>query len=119
MLILLLEPLFSYGTTSDPGNTEAVHGDIDTHGFAILDGLRKHFPLAASFLMDRATLMAHELQWGEEPPDKRHVLPLSRLLDEEAVLCDDLRHDRIRPRLRLEQERIGYRWLCATLAAII
>ena len=94
-------------------------GDIDTHGFAILDGLRKHFPLAASFLMDRATLMAHELQWGEEPPDKRHVLPLSRLLDEEAVLCDDLRHDRIRPRLRLEQERIGYRWLCAALAAII
>ena len=37
-------------------------GDIDTHGFAILDGLRKHFPLAASFLMDRAPLMAPELQ---------------------------------------------------------
>ncbi|MCC6440350.1 MAG: hypothetical protein IT476_06960 [Rhodanobacteraceae bacterium] len=94
-------------------------GDIDTHGFAILDSLRKHFPLAASFLMDRATLMAHAPQWGEEPLDKRHTLPLSRLVDEEATLYDDLRDDRIRPQLRLEQERIGYRWLCAALVTTI
>ena len=94
-------------------------GDIDTHGFAILDSLRKYFPLAASFLMDRSTLMAHAPQWGEEPLDKRHTLPLSRLIDEEAALYDDLRNDRIRPQLRLEQERIGYRSLCAALATIV
>jgi hypothetical protein len=90
-------------------------GDIDTHGFAILDGLRRYFPQAASFLMDRSTLMAHALQWGEEPPEKRHALPLSRLADGEGALYDDLRCDRIQPHLRLEQERIGYRWLCGAL----
>ena len=31
-------------------------GDIDTHGFAILDRLRRHFPRLRSVLMDRATL---------------------------------------------------------------
>ncbi|MFA7606165.1 MAG: Wadjet anti-phage system protein JetD domain-containing protein [Rhodocyclaceae bacterium] len=93
-------------------------GDIDTHGFAILDSLRAHFPHAASFLMDRRTLMAHQPQWGEEPADKRHDASLHRLTDEEATLHDDLRHDRIQPRLRLEQERTGYRWLCEALATL-
>jgi hypothetical protein len=41
-------------------------GDIDTHGFAILDQLRAHFADVESFLMDRATLLAFEAQWGEE-----------------------------------------------------
>lgn len=101
------------------GENIAYWGDIDTHGFAILDSLRKYFPLAASFLMDRSTLMTHALQWGEEPLDKRHTLPLSRLVDDEAALYDDLRDDRIRPQLRLEQERIGYRWLCAALVTTV
>jgi hypothetical protein len=52
-------------------------GDIDTHGFAILDQLRGYFPGAASFLMDRETLLAHRLHWGEEPDPARH--DLSRL----------------------------------------
>lgn len=34
-------------------------GDIDTHGFAILDQLPGYFPHAASFLLDRETLLAH------------------------------------------------------------
>lgn len=93
-------------------------GDIDTHGFAILDSLRAHFPHTDSFLMDRHTLMAHQMQWGKEPPDKRHERALSRLTDEEAALCKDLRLDRINPHLRLEQERIGYRWLCHALEAL-
>ncbi|MFW6205564.1 MAG: DUF3322 domain-containing protein, partial [Actinomycetota bacterium] len=41
-------------------------GDIDTHGFAILDRLRRSFPHARSMLMDRATLLAHEGQWVQE-----------------------------------------------------
>lgn len=84
-------------------------GDIDTHGFAILDQLRGHFPQAASFLMDRETLQAHRLHWGEEPAPARH--DLSRLTTEEAALFDELRLDRIQPRLRLEQERLGFGWL--------
>jgi hypothetical protein len=91
-------------------------GDIDTHGFAILDQLRGHFPHAASFLMDRETLLAHRLHWGEEPEPARHEL--SRLTAEEAAVHDDLRFDRYQPRLRLEQERVGFGWLCDRLACI-
>ena len=91
-------------------------GDIDTHGFAILDQLRGYFPGAASFLMDRATLLAHRLHWGEEPDPARHAL--ARLTPEETAVYDDLRFDRHQPRLRLEQERVGFGWLCDQLACI-
>jgi hypothetical protein len=83
-------------------------GDIDTHGFAILDQLRGFFPHAASFLMDRETLIAHRYHWGEEPEPARH--DLSRLTTEEAAVFDDLRFDRLQLRLRLEQERVGFAW---------
>lgn len=91
-------------------------GDIDTHGFAILDQLRGYFPGAASFLMDRATLLAHRLHWGEEPDPARH--DLARLTPEETAVYEDLRFDRHQPRLRLEQERVGFGWLCSRLARI-
>ena len=94
----------------------AIHywGDIDTHGFAILDQLRGYFPQARSLLMDRATLMAHRPLWGrEDTPTQRE---LSRLHPDEASLYDDLRQDRIAPALRMEQERIGYAWVRAALA---
>jgi hypothetical protein len=91
-------------------------GDIDTHGFAILDQLRGCFPGAASFLMDRETLLAHRSHWGEEPEPARH--DLSRLTTEEAAVYDDLRFDRHQPRLRLEQERVGFAWLSDRLACI-
>ena len=84
-------------------------GDIDTHGFAILDQLRGHFPHVASLLMDRETLFAHRTHWGEEPEPARH--DLARLTTEEAALYDALRFDRIQTRLRLEQERVGYGYL--------
>lgn len=86
----------------------AVHywGDIDTHGFAILDQLRTVVPHAESFLMDRETLMAHVPHWVEEPRPLRR--DLTRLRPEEQALYDDLRNDRLRPALRLEQERIGF-----------
>ncbi len=87
----------------------AVHywGDIDTHGFAILDELRAGLPHALSFLMDRATLLAHEAHWIEEPsPTLRE---LARLSPSERALHDDLRWQRLAPRcVRLEQERIAF-----------
>ncbi len=91
--------------------TREIHywGDIDTHGFAILDALRAHFPQAQSLLMDRATLLAHEAHWGEETSPVRREL--GRLSSEEAALYRDLAEDRIRPRLRLEQERIRFGFL--------
>lgn len=81
-------------------------GDIDTHGFAILDELRAHCPLAQSFLMDQDTLLACEAYWGRE--EKQTVRDLPRLTSEEAALYNELRDNRIRAGLRLEQERIGF-----------
>ncbi|HOT28930.1 MAG TPA: DUF2220 family protein [Candidatus Ozemobacteraceae bacterium] len=91
-------------------------GDIDTHGFAILDSLRSHFGHAASFLMDRETLMAHESCWGEEK--EQLIRDLSRLTGPERALFDELRYDRIRPRLRLEQEMIGFTRLETALQSL-
>lgn len=88
-------------------------GDIDTHGFAILDQLRAYFPAARSLLMDRETLRAHRALWGaEDQPLKRD---LSRLLPDEAALYDALRTNHYAPALRMEQERIGYAWVEAAV----
>jgi hypothetical protein len=91
-------------------------GDIDTHGFAILDQLRSFLPHARSLLMDRATLIAFEAQWGVE--DNPTLRDLPRLNLEERTLYDDLRDNRLGPNLRLEQERIGFSWVEAALAAL-
>lgn len=83
-------------------------GDIDTHGFGMLDRLRGMLPRVRSLLMDRATLLAHSHLWVEEPAAHRYQSDPRRLTDEEYALFDDLRHDRLGQRVRLEQERIGY-----------
>ena len=64
------------------------------------------FPHTTSFLMDRNTLMQHEISWGDEP--KPTTVELARLTPDEAVLYDDLRFNRIRRNLRLEQEFIRF-----------
>lgn len=88
-------------------------GDIDSHGFAILDQLRGHFPSARSLLMDRATLLEHRALWGgEDSPTTRE---LNRLQPEESALYDELRCNRFAPSLRLEQERISFAWVEAAL----
>jgi hypothetical protein len=91
-------------------------GDIDTHGFAILDQLRAHFAHVESFLMDRATLLAFVTQWGEE--ERQTLRELPRLDAAEGALYDDLRDNRLRRNLRLEQERIGFGWVEAALAVL-
>src|SRR5690606_31740736 len=86
-------------------------GDIDTHGFAILDQLRSHMPHVMSFLMDNETLTAHRGQWGVEPsPTLRE---LTRLTPEERSVYDDIRSQRLQNDfcVRLEQERISFGWL--------
>jgi hypothetical protein len=84
-------------------------GDIDTHGFSILDQLRSHFSHVNSFLMDRQTLEAHKEAWGEE--EKPSLADRTRLTADEQALYDALRDNRIRPRLRLEQEHIRFGWV--------
>ncbi len=86
-------------------------GDIDTHGFAILNRLRAYLPDARSLLMDRATLLAHEELWGKEQENERCTAELPRLTAEEQALYQDLQANRYGPRVRMEQERIRFGWL--------
>jgi len=86
-------------------------GDIDTHGFAILNRLRHHLPNAESLLMDRATLEEHRSLWGQEPAAHRFTGTLDRLRAAEQALYQDLRDDLLGERVRLEQERIAFGWL--------
>ena len=81
-------------------------GDLDTHGFAILDGLRAHFPGTRSVLMDRSTLLSHETHWGHEPTPSRAIL--TRLTEPEQRLYDDLGANTFGRSVRLEQERISF-----------
>lgn len=92
-------------------------GDIDTHGFGILEQLRGYFDHVSSFLMDRLTLDAHAGFWGNE--DKPLRVDLLRLTPAEKALYDDLRDNRIRAGLRLEQEHIGFHWLARGLEQVI
>jgi hypothetical protein len=81
-------------------------GDIDTHGFAILNRVRRSFECTRSMLMDRATLLAHEGQWvGEANPTSEH---LEVLLPDESSLYNDLVEGVLGSSVRLEQERISY-----------
>lgn len=84
-------------------------GDIDTHGFAILDRLRAWLPHAGSVLMDRGTLLAHRDRWSSEHRPARSVL--TRLTADEADLYRDLVQDVVGVRVRLEQERVGWDWV--------
>jgi hypothetical protein len=81
-------------------------GDIDTHGFAILNRLRQRFPHTRSILMDRATLLAHREQWVTEPDPTR--ARLGQLSHDEALLYADLVADRFERSVRLEQERVQF-----------
>jgi hypothetical protein len=63
--------------------------------------------------MDRVTLDAHAPVWGSE--DKPLRVDLHRLTPEERALYDDLRDNRSRAGLRLEQEHIGFHWLAHSL----
>ncbi|TXL78768.1 hypothetical protein FHP25_07175 [Vineibacter terrae] len=92
-------------------------GDIDTHGFAILDRLRAVCPQAQSLLMDRETLTIHRTLWGQE--DSRYIAPLGRLTPAEQALFDDLRCNRLGEGVRLEQERIHFSWVRQTVGAFI
>lgn len=88
-------------------------GDLDTHGFNILDGFRKHHPKAVSVLMDERTLRECEDLWVVEP--NPFTGTLQRLTSAEAEVFDFLRSKTPAP--RLEQERIPYGRVRAAFAA--
>lgn len=91
----------------------AYWGDLDTHGFAILNQLRAWLPRTRSVLMDRGTLLAHRDRWVIEPLPT--AARLDRLTTDEQALYQDLVTDRLGERVRLEQERISWDWVTSEL----
>lgn len=89
-------------------------GDIDTHGFHILDQLRSHHPHVRSILMDEQTLLAHRDFWGREDSPTHAVL--TRLTPAEAAVYADLQAGTHRPLLRLEQELLRWDYVLARLS---
>ena len=83
-------------------------GDLDTHGFRILDQLRALHPHVVSILMDEETLLKHRDAWVSEPSPSK--VPLGRLNPEERALYEALGNDVFGKSLRLEQELIRWDW---------
>ncbi|EID74231.1 MULTISPECIES: DUF3322 domain-containing protein [Rhodococcus] len=88
-------------------------GDLDSHGFAILDRLRRHLPHVRSLLMDMDTLDRwRTLAVREHKPTFNEV---SHLTESEAAALQSLREDD----LRLEQERIPWPYALERLLAAV
>ncbi len=81
-------------------------GDIDTHGYVMLDWFRRHFSTVQSLLMDRETLLSHRAMWVHEP--KQSTAVPTMLTAEEKQVFDELRAGTHGHHVRLEQERINY-----------
>ncbi|NTW55771.1 MAG: hypothetical protein HGB20_01850 [Chlorobiaceae bacterium] len=91
-------------------------GDIDTHGFAILNQFRELFPEASSFLMDRQTFLQHRHFWETEPYPV--TASLNRLSTDEQELYEQLCNNHWGEQVRLEQEKISYGTLLECLENI-
>ncbi|MFJ4824466.1 Wadjet anti-phage system protein JetD domain-containing protein [Streptomyces bacillaris] len=91
-------------------------GDVDTHGFTILDRLRRVFPHTQSILMNRSVLLEHRGQWVKE--DTPTHQPLSTLTPDEADVYDSLVDGDLGPHLRLEQERVQFHLVEEALTAV-
>ncbi|WP_026551584.1 DUF3322 and DUF2220 domain-containing protein [Arthrobacter sp. H20] len=84
-------------------------GDIDTHGFRILDSLRSVHPHVSSILMDESTLLAHRAEWVTESSQAQSE-PV-RLNPSESALYRALRDNVHGSAVRLEQEVIRWDWV--------
>ncbi|MEQ8485116.1 MAG: DUF2220 family protein [Pseudomonadales bacterium] len=82
-------------------------GDLDTHGFAILNRARACLPGLKSILMDESTLHAHRDLWVQERTQhSADTLPL--LSDREQAVYASLKCNVWGQNVRLEQERVGW-----------
>lgn len=87
-------------------------GDLDSHGFAILNRLRARGVDARSVLMDIETLFAHQDLWGLDPDPNVGVLEM--LTPAERATLQVLSAE---GNVRLEQERIPWDFALARLGA--
>jgi hypothetical protein len=89
-------------------------GDLDTHGFAILDRARASLPGLESVLMDEETLLEFRGLWVHEREQTATALPM--LSPTEQEVYRGLREQRWGPNVRLEQERIPWGYAAPRLA---
>jgi len=82
-------------------------GDIDTHGYAILNRARSLFPQLVSVMMGQETFLAHQELWCEETVQCPEA-ELPWLTESEREVFEGLRNGTWGSRLRLEQERIAW-----------
>lgn len=92
-------------------------GDIDTHGFAILDHVRSFLPQTQSIMMDKTTLLTHRDMWCTE--EKPFLGQLNRLTDDEYQLFCRLKGNAWGEGVRLEQERIKFSTVKHTVKQIL
>lgn len=81
-------------------------GDLDTHGFAMLDQVRSFLPQTCSMLMEESTLFKHRDLWSVE--DKPFLGQLTRLTPDEHRLLHSLQSNTWGKGVRLEQERVSF-----------
>lgn len=86
-------------------------GDIDTHGFSILNQARSTVPGINSLLMDRETLDRHKHMLVEETTARPGV-DYNHLTEAEQQLCRSLSNFNGFANARLEQERISWSYAC-------
>lgn len=82
-------------------------GDLDTHGFAILNRARAYIPYLRSVLMDEHTLLQYRALWVDEPA-QHPATELALLTRQEQQLYRNLKQQRWGQNIRLEQERIDW-----------
>ena len=82
-------------------------GDLDTHGFAILNRARMYLPKLKSVLMDEGTLHDHRDLWVEEKVQYGEGA-LTLLSDSEQAVYQAIKRNGWGQNVRLEQERIAW-----------
>ncbi len=81
-------------------------GDLDTHGFAMLDQVRSFLPQTRSLLMEESILLEHRELWSVE--DKPFLGQLSKLTPEEKRIFSSLQNNTWGKGVRFEQERVSF-----------
>jgi hypothetical protein len=83
-------------------------GDLDSHGFAILNQMRNYFPQTVSAMMDMETFELFKKE-GLVPGEKTNAINLSKLSEVEMKVFTFLKENNF----RLEQEKIRQNYVDA------
>lgn len=92
-------------------------GDIDTHGFAILNQCRHALPQVQSMLMNEDTLLSHKEHWTCE--NRGSIAQLKLLTADELRLYQALQNNEFGSNVRLEQEFVNYAACIDSLSSLI